>query len=273
MIGAVIGDICGSIYEGTGYKEIPRAFRHPRCRVTDDSVLTAAVASGFLKTADRLGSDWRSHAQLEKVLTDNVREEMLRFVKEYPYAGYGGSFLRWYRSEDHGPYNSWGNGSAMRTSCCGWAATSVEEAGKFAAWIAAITHNHPEGIKGASVVSECIFLLRSGGGKEAVLQAAQNAYDMNFTLEEIRPTYRFDISCQGSVPQAIRAFLEAASFEETAGLAISLGGDADTQAAIACSLAECYYEIPRELLDFADYLMKPDLKDAVSQAEQLFGGR
>ena len=166
------------------------------------------------------------------------------------------------------PYNSWGNGSAMRASFAGWAAQSLEEALLFGQLSAEVTHDHPEGIKGAQAIAAGIYLLRSGKSKVDVRDYLSQMYDLNFTLDEIRPSYRFEVSCQKSVPQAINAFLEAEDFAGTLKNALSIGGDADTLAAMAGSLAEACYPIPMDLEERAWAKLTPDLQAVVRRANE-----
>lgn len=234
MIGAIIGDLIGSFYEGQKAESKDFPLYNEVSRITDDSVLTTAVADAILN-----GSGY---------------EEKLRsYGNKYPRAGFGGGFRRWLSNEKSGPYNSWGNGSAMRVSPVGWAYNSVEDVLREAEKTAAPTHNHPEGIKGAQAAALAVFLARSGSSKDEIRQqiSATFNYDLSRTIKEIIPDYRFEISCQKSVPEAIIAFLDSNDFEDSLRNAIILGGDADTQAAIACSIAEAFYEeIPEKILKY-----------------------
>lgn len=230
MLGAIAGDIIGSVYEGSAHSSMPAdtALFHPNCRFTDDSVLTIAVADALLNGQGYLRA---------------IRDYALR----YPRAGYGGKFLRWANSSDLAPYNSWGNGSAMRVSPIAYAFETMEEVLAEAEKSAAVTHNHPEGVKGAQAIAAAVFLARKGENRAEIKTFIENnfAYDLSRTLDEIRPVYTFDVSCQGSVPQAIRAFLESTDFEDAVRKAISLGGDSDTIACMAGAIAEPFYkEVP-----------------------------
>ena len=197
---------------------------------------------------------------------------MLLYGRKYPHSGYGGSFRRWLSSENPQPYNSWGNGSAMRASYAGWAAMTLEEAEKLGEISAAVTHNHPEGIKGAKVTAGCIFQLRKYGDKEKVREYAGQYYDLNFKLDDIRDSYEFDVSCAGSVPPAIAAFLEGDSFADVISNAISIGGDSDTIAAIAGGIAEVIYPIPQGLrgrvIDRMDTFLLNTIVEAVDFFER-----
>jgi ADP-ribosylglycohydrolase len=230
MIGAIIGDIAGSIFEFRPHKSTKFPLFVSSCRFTDDSVLTIALADCILTNADYV---------------DKLKEYALR----YPQAGYGGSFKAWVRSDERGPYNSYGNGSAMRTSPVGYAYNTLEEVLLQAKKYAAVTHNHPEGIKGAQATAACIFLARTGKSKAEIKQYVETTFEYNLdkSIDDIRTTYKFDVTCQGSVPQAIRAFLEADSYEQAIRLAISLGGDSDTQGCITGGIAQAAFGVPLEL--------------------------
>ncbi|HEM6290753.1 TPA: ADP-ribosylglycohydrolase family protein, partial [Streptococcus suis] len=245
MFGAIVGDVIGSRFEGRNNKSKEFDLFHPTCRFTDDSVMTAAVAASFLGLNE-------SFDDLEEALVLNMKD----FGKLYPRAGYGPQFKKWIESKDSEPYNSFGNGSAMRVSACGHVGKSLEETLDLAERVASVTHNHPEGIKGAQAVAGAIFLARTGKSKEEIRQfVTDNFYNLDFTLDAIRPSYQFDSSCQGSVPQAIVAFLEADDFEDAIRNAVSLGGDSDTLAAIAGSIAEPFFGIPEEIVyRTTDYL-------------------
>lgn len=271
MLGAVLGDLCGSIYEDINYKKIPSELMHPRCHFTDDSVLTSAVTSAFLRCSNVMSFQKIKATKIsEQMLQDTVISEILVYTKKYPWAGYGANFVKWIHSEHHHPYNSYGNGAAMRTSCCGWVAQSREEAIKFAKCVANITHNHPDGVKGAVVVSECIYLLKHGCTKSDIFNIVSEYYDMDFSLDEIRSEYKFSLAANHSVPQAIMAFLEGTNFEEVIKLAISIGGDSDTISAIAGSLAELYYPIPNKLKQFAVEHIPEDILNPIIYAEEIW---
>ena len=273
LLGAVIGDISGSWYEFRGFKQRPAALVTQRDFFTDDSVLTLAVAEGMMNGFEQVD---RTKLMQDESAQNAFRLEIVKsiceFAHRYPDAGYGNTFLRWYveayERKVYQPYNSWGNGSAMRASFAGWAAQSLEEALLFGKLSAEVTHNHPEGIKGAQAIAAGIYLLRSGKSKADVREYLSQMYDLNFTLDEIRPSYHFEVSCQKSVPQAINAFLEAEDFEDTLKNALSLGGDADTLAAMAGSLAEACYPIPTDLEERAWAKLTPDLQAVVRRANE-----
>jgi ADP-ribosylglycohydrolase len=247
MIGAIIGDIVGSIYEGTPNRNTDFPFFSKRDGYTDDTVLTIAIA----------------HA----ILHDQPYGDSLRYFGRKYTAGYGASFESWLRSQEPEPYNSWGNGSAMRVSPVGFAFDTIARVLEEAKKTALPTHNHPEGIKGAQAVALAIFLARNGVEKKRIKEeiSARFGYDLERSLNEIRPTYYFKIACQESVPESIIAFLEANSFEEAVRNAVSLGGDADTMACVAGSIAHAFYKnipekhvirarekLPEEFLEIID---------------------
>lgn len=269
LMGALIGDISGSWYEFRNLKQRPDRLVTPRDFFTDDSVLTLAVAHGMVEAFHKVDrSRLLQDLNAQNVLKADVTKSLWQFAQRYPDAGYGRTFIRWYQDAAAGrsaePYNSWGNGSAMRVSFAGWAAHSLEEALLFARLSAEVTHNHPEGIKGAQAVAAALYLLRSGADKKTVRKYITRFYNLNFTLDEIRPTYQFEVSCQKSVPQAINAFLESNGFEDTIQTALSIGGDSDTIAAIAGSLAEACYLIPPELEQRAWAKLTPHLQQELA---------
>ena len=221
MLGAVAGDIVGSPYERCPHKSLDFPLFSSRSRFTDDTVLTIATAF--------------------TLMTDgNYAENYRLFGRIYPLAGYGRGFLGWVQSSDPRPYNSWGNGSAMRVSPVGWLLDDESDVLLEAERSASVTHNHPEGIKGAQAVALSVFQARYGADAEQIRREVTDrfGYDLSRTVEEIRPDYTFQISCQESVPEALICALQAASWEEAVRLAVSLGGDADTQACIAGVVAE-----------------------------------
>ncbi len=224
MLGAIAGDIIGSRFEQNPIKTTDFELFHPDCRFTDDSVLTLAVADHIF-----LGTD----------LVDTLKE----YFNQYPDAGYGERFMQWASSPSREPYNSFGNGSAMRVSPVGFAFDSLEVVLEKARGTAEVTHNHPEGIKGAQATAAAVFLARTGNSKKEIKSfiEAQFQYNLSDRLDAIRPQYTFDATCQGSVPQAITAFLESESFEDAVRKAVSLGGDSDTQACIAGGIAHAFY--------------------------------
>lgn len=236
MYGAFIGDIVGSKYEFNNIKTKDFPLFSPGCDYTDDSIMTAAVARAILCTAREDCGDF------SRVLVETMQD----FGRRYPHptGAYGGRFADWLRREDPAPYGSYGNGSAMRVSPCALAAVTLEEALELARVSAAVTHDHPEGIKGAQAVAAALFLAKTGASKEEIRQyVAGHFYPLDFTLDSIRADYHFDVSCQGSVPQAIVAFLESSGFEDAVRGAVSIGGDCDTTGAMAGSIAWTYYTV------------------------------
>ena len=231
MLGAAIGDIAGSRFEFDNHRDTDFELFHPDSDFTDDTVCTTAVA------------DW-----VQQGCGDDLASILRDWYAAYPSpkGAYGGRFLQWLQSDNPQPYNSWGNGSAMRVSAVGWAFGTLEETLYFAEQSAVVTHNHPEGIKGAQAVAAAIFWARNGINKAQIQEniTRQFGYRLNQSCDQIRPHYRFNESCQETVPQAITAFLESSGFEHAVRLAVSLGGDSDTLAAITGSIAEACYGIP-----------------------------
>ena len=224
MLGALTGDIVGSIYGWDNIKSTEFPFFQEHCFFTDDSVLTVALADAILSG-------------------ESYATKMRQYVYRYPDAGYGGHFRAWARGVGLSPYNSCGNGASMRISPVGWAYDSLEEVLLRAEEFTAITHNHPEGIKGGVATAAAIFLSRTGNDKEHIRRSIEelSGYDLSLTCDAIRPEYSFNATAQGTTPQAIIAFLESHDFESAIRLAISLGGDSDTLACITGSIAEAYY--------------------------------
>ena len=253
MLGAIIGDIVGSVYEHHNIKTKDFELFGEGCRFTDDTVMTCAVCWAV-----------REYKARENVNVIGLfQKRMVELGQMYPDAGYGGKFRQWLSNRYRRPYGSFGNGSAMRVSACGMLADSLEEAHNLAVYSAEVSHNHPEGIKGAVAVAEAIYLAKTGATKDEIRAHCSQYYELGFTLDEIRPGYSFDSSCQGSVPQAIAAFLESESFEDAIRNAVSLGGDSDTIAAIAGSIAEPFYGIPARLKARAYGYLTPPLRAAL----------
>ncbi|MFC1591951.1 ADP-ribosylglycohydrolase family protein [Thermodesulfobacteriota bacterium] len=243
MLGAIAGDIIGSVYEPFPIKTKDFPLFEPGCRFTDDSVLTVAVANAILTG--------RTYA-----------ESLWQIGRRYPGAGYGDSFMQWLRSSDPQPYNSWGNGSAMRVSPVGFAFDTEEEVLCQSKKTAEISHSHPEGIKGAQAAALAVFLARTAHGKEQIRrQITQRfGYDLDRGVDDIRPGYTFDVSCQGTVPEAIIAFIDSCSYEDAVRNAVSLGGDSDTLACITGGIAEAFYgAVPSSIQKKVQELLPPDL--------------
>ena len=257
MYGAILGDIIGSPFEfdrGDKTKDFKLFSR--RSHFTDDSVMTLAVCEALLK----VGQD-----AAVKEIEDAVISSMQSWGRRYPYEGYGGYFRHWLTARHPEPYNSFGNGSAMRVSAAGWLYNSLEKTRVVAKATANVTHNHPEGIKGAEAIASAIFMARNGSSKEEIKKYIENEfhYDLNRTLDEIRPSYHMDETCQKTVPEAIIAFLEAKDFEDAIRNAVSLGGDTDTLGAITGSIAEAYYGIPEWLISECRNRINKDMRDVV----------
>lgn len=233
MYGAIIGDIVGSKYEFNNIKTKDFPFVSAGCGFTDDTIMTVAVAKALLR-AREVESDFR------KILVEEMRS--LGAAYPHPQGGYGRRFSAWLRSRRPNPYHSYGNGAAMRVSPCGLMAITLEEALALATAAAEVTHNHPEGIKGAQAIAAAVFMAKTRASKEDIrAYIAKNFYPLDRTLDEIRVNYSFHESCQKSVPEAITAFLESESYEDAIRNAVSLGGDSDTIAAMTGAIAWSYY--------------------------------
>jgi ADP-ribosylglycohydrolase len=257
LLGAVTGDMIGSVYEYASFKSMDFPLFSPDSHFTDDSVLTLAVADAVLDRGSYL---------------DKIRS----YAERYPESGFGLYFVRWLFSKSPQPYNSFGNGSAMRVSAVGWAFDTLEEVLREAEASAAVTHNHPEGINGAQAVALAIFLARSGSTRDEIRNQVTThfGYDLSLTLDQIRPSYRFDETCQRTVPPAITAFLESDDFEDAIRKAVSLGGDADTLAAITGSIAEAFYGgVPVAIAAEVQKRLPADLWDVVERFNQLIAER
>ncbi|WP_026496703.1 ADP-ribosylglycohydrolase family protein [Butyrivibrio sp. WCD3002] len=242
MYGAILGDMVGAPYEfDRGNKSKEFEMWNRRVQFTDDTVMTIAVADATLTAGKDSG---------EKEIKEALVEKMQAWGRKYPNSGYGGKFGCWLRSSDPKPYGSYGNGSAMRVSSVGWLYDTIEKTREVARWTAEVTHNHPEGIKGAEATASVIFMARTGATKEEIKQYVMQefGYDLSRTCDEIRPGYFHDESCQKTVPEAITAFLEGKDFEDVIRTAISLGGDCDTLTCIAGGMAEAFYGIPLKMM-------------------------
>lgn len=249
MFGAIAGDVIGSVYEHRQIKTSDFPLFHRGCRFTDDTVLTVAIAHAILEQTDYASA-------------------LKAFGRRHPDAGYGGSFYRWIFEPGVQPYNSWGNGSAMRVSPIGFAFDDVDRVLLEAKRSAEVSHNHPEGIKGAQATAVAVLLARQGRNKASIRREIGHhfGYNLDRSIQEIRPSYRFDVSCQGSVPEAIIAFLDSKNYEDTIRLAISLGGDSDTLACIAGGIAHAFYgEVPAEIAARVRGLLTQDLLAVVDK--------
>lgn len=246
MLGAVVGDVIGSPFEhynvkSTGFKLFERG-----AQCTDDSILTVATADALLTDGD-------------------YRRAYQDYFHRFPNAGYGGMFITWANRREKHPYNSWGNGAAMRSSPVGWAKNTLDAVLDEAERTALVTHDHPDGVLGAQAVAASVFLARSERNRDRIRDFVSRGcqYRLDRSLDEIRPTYEFDVSCKGAVPVAVQAFLESTDFESAIRLAVSVGGDSDTIACIAGAIAHAYYGgIPKDLIEpVLDIYMSPDLVD------------
>lgn len=247
MIGAIIGDIAGSRFEWRNCKSKEFRLFHEKDHPTDDSIMSLAVAAAIMDCEG-------DYSELPARTVSRMQE----LGRKYENAGYGGTFIKWIWSKNPRPYGSYGNGSAMRVSPCGIAAGSIEEARSLSEAVTRVSHDHPEGIKGAEAIAVSVFLARSGRSRDEIRKyITDNYYDLNFTIDQIRPSYEFDVSCQGSVPVALEAFFESSDFEDAIRNAISVGGDSDTIACMAGAAAEAFYGVPdqliRELMGYLDH--------------------
>ncbi len=256
MIGAIIGDIVGSRFEWNNHRNKEFELFTTECEPTDDSIMTLAIAKAIVSCNGEYAD-----------LGEKAVYWMRRIGQPYPSCGYGGRFYSWMYSDDPQPYFSYGNGAAMRVSACGFLAGSLEEAKKLSKAVTEVTHNHPEGIKGAEATAAAIYLARTGRSLGEIRSAMEAYYPLDFTLDGIRSTYRFNETCQETVPQAIEAFLESVSFEDAIRNAISIGGDSDTLAAITGGMAEAYYGVPDEIRRTAEKFLNPELLEILHEAE------
>ena len=263
MIGAILGDVVGSIYEFDNIKTKEFELFDKKCFFTDDSVMTVAIAEALLQ-AEEINEE-----NLED-FKENLITVMHEIGVKYPDCGYGGHFLVWMLRNKREPYNSFGNGSAMRVSSVGWYAKTLEDAELIAKATAEVSHNHPEGIKGAVATAGAVFLARTGATMGELRDYISKYYTIDFTIDEIRPVYKFNETCQGTVPQAMQAFFESTSFEDAIRNAISIGGDSDTLAAITGAVAEAYYGIPEEMKETALSYLDERLLNIVERFEDKY---
>ncbi len=255
IIGAIAGDVIGSIYEWQTIKTTDFPLFSEGSDFTDDTVLTVAVADAILNKKDFAGTLWK-------------------YGRRHINRGYGGMFIRWLQGKKPKPYGSYGNGSAMRVSPVGFACDSMESVLDLAKRSAEVTHNHPEGIKGAQATATAVFLAKTGTSKKDIREyiALKFGYDLNFTLDSIRPGYEFNATCQGSVPQAIVAFLESEDYEDAVRLAISIGGDSDTIACITGGIAAAWYKhIPDEIVEYVHGVLPEDFLAIINRFDEMYG--
>jgi ADP-ribosylglycohydrolase len=249
MLGSIVGDIVGSIYEFNNHRSKEFPLFGDGCDYTDDKVLTVAVADCFMRNG-------------------NYAEYIKNYARKYAGRGYGGMFAKWIRSNDMKPYNSWGNGSAMRVGAVGFACNDLRSVILEAKRSAEVTHNHPEGIKGAQATAVAINMARKGQSKEQIKATITKSagYDLERTLDEIRPDYKFEVSCQKSVPEAMIAFLESTSFEDAIRNGISLGGDSDTLTCITGGIAEAFYGgVPKDIAEKALGYLPTSMREVVEE--------
>ena len=263
MIGAILGDIVGSIYEFDNIKTKEFELFDKECFFTDDSVMTIAIAEALMQ-----------YENIDENNIDEFKENLITVMHKigvkYPRCGFGGRFRIWMFLNERTPYNSYGNGSAMRVSSVGWYAKSLEETEFIAKVTAAVSHNHPEGIKGAVATAGAVFLARTGATMDEIKKYIAKYYTIDFTIDEIRPVYKFNETCQETVPQAMQAFFESESFEDAIRNAISIGGDSDTLAAITGAMAEAYYGIPDDLKETALSYLDERLLDITERFEDKY---
>lgn len=264
MRGAIVGDIAGSRFEFESYKSKDFDLLGDddldiaECRFTDDTVMTASVAAALMRHNPSDGRAFRRH----------LCECMHEIGKEHLLIGFGDWQYEWLKKESFEPYNSYGNGSAMRVSPVGWYAKSLDEAEYIAKLTAEVTHNHPEGIKGAQAIATSVYLARTGKDKDQIASYIASHYYPsvgNMSLDAIRKTYDFDVTCKGSVPHSIQCFLDSKGFEDAVRLAVSLGGDSDTMGAMAGSIAEAYYGLPDGIWEKARKLLSEDIQEITDE--------
>lgn len=278
MLGAIVGDIVGSRFEFNNHRSKNFDLFADTCFVTDDSIMSLAVARAIMEASKVKTPNSRECDHDFYLLLSNLTVKYMRDIgRKYPDCGFGGLFYGWVFSDNPEPYNSFGNGAAMRVSPAGFAASDIWEAERLAEAVTKVTHNHVEGIKGAKATAAAIFMARSGASKSEIREHISNEYyPLDFRIDDIRNTYRFNETCQETVPQAIECFLEATSFEDAVRTAISLGGDSDTVAAIAGAIAEACYGVPDAIRETALGYLNEELRaiyDAWVEFAPPAGGR
>ena len=255
MFGVIAGDVIGSRFEWAPIKTIDFPLFHPLCSFTDDTVLTVATASALLRGTP-------------------FDQAYLDFGRRYPKAGYGGNFHKWLAATEPRPYHSYGNGSAMRVAPVGWACADEQGVLREAKRSAEVTHDHPEGVKGAQATALAVFMARGGASKDEIRAgiATRFGYDLDRTVDQIRPTYYFDVTCQGTVPEALIAFFESRDYESAVRLAVSLGGDSDTLAAITGGVAQAFYRVvPNAIVEEVRGRLPEEFREIVDEFEGRFG--
>lgn len=263
MIGAIIGDIVGSRFEFNNLRSKEFRFFHRHCSYTDDSVMTLALGQAILNCQG-------DYSELRQEAIRCMRE----FGRTYPRAGYGGGFYHWLFSPDPQPYNSCGNGAAMRISGVGFAARTLEECKEMSLKVTDVTHDHPDGIRGAEATAVSIFMARHGASIPEIRKVfAEQYYPIDFTLDEIRPHYPWGALCSNTVPQAMEAFFESNGYEDAIRNAISIGGDSDTIGAITGAVAEAYYGVPEEIRAEGLTYLTDELRGVLERYEAAFPSR
>ena len=260
MLGAIVGDIVESRFEFNNNRSKDFELFAEGCFATDDSIMTLAVAKAIMEASKAAGG-LRAGDDFYRALSSQTVRYMKEIGRKYPGCGFGGMFLRWVFSEKSEPYRSFGNGAAMRVSPAGFVAADEAEAARIAKAVTEVTHNHPEGVKGAQATAVAIVMARRGASKAEIRRrVVEDYYPLDFTIDGIRATYRFNETCQQTVPQAIECFLESESFEDAIRTSISLGGDSDTVAAIAGGIAQAYYGVPDAIKEEALSYLDPELR-------------
>ena len=260
LMGAIVGDVVGSRWEFGGCKTKDFVFLDSHCFATDDTFLTLAIGEALVEHSANGGR-----------LSELASRKLKKWAMAYPDVGYGESFIAWVVGANSQPYNSWGNGAAMRVSICGWAAKSLEETAALSDAVTCVTHNHLEGMAGARIIAECVFLAKTGAAMSEIKDYVNANYrKIDFTVDEIRPDYDFDISCQGTVPQALACFFESTSFEDAIRNAISLGGDSDTLGAICGAVAGAYWGIPEGIIAATRIFLDDRCKNMIEKLESCF---
>lgn len=259
MIGAIIGDIVGSRFEFKPIKRKTFNFLYETCRYTDDSIMTIAIGLAVLE-----------HTFDDEALSKNAIKYMQKLGQEYPMAGYGALFLHWLFDRDPKPYDSYGNGAPMRVSSCGIVGKTIEEVKRLSYLVTRVSHNHTEGLKGAEATAVAIYLARQGKTKQEIYDMMRTYYDLGFSIDEIRPFYQFTEKSHETVPEALVCFFESTDFEDAIRLAVSLGGDADTLAAITGSIAAEYYGVPKWMHYKARTYLPQELKQYLFEFERRY---
>ena len=260
MLGAIIGDIVGSRFEWNNHRSKDFDLFNEKCFPTDDSIMSLAIAKAILESQPTYDN-----------LSENAIYYMQTIGRPYPDCGFGGHFFDWIYNHEPKPYNSFGNGAAMRVSAAGFAANSLDEAKKLSKLVTQVSHNHPEGLKGAEATAVAVYMAKTGSDISEIRDYIdKNYYPINFKIDDIRDTYQFNETCQDTVPQALATFFESISFEDAIRNAISIGGDSDTVAAICGGIAEAYYGIPTDIRNEAMPFLDPRLTELLVEFENTY---